>query len=237
VADNGAGADPSRIRRVLSGGAGGDEVGLHNVDERLRTEFGDDYGLVIETGIGAGTTVSIRIPKFRARVGGVMSGLSVLTVDDERPSLDELSYLLADCARVESVTAVQSATEALRLLQQRQFDVVLLDIRMPGLDGLELAKVLAQFSRPPAIVFVTAHDEHALEAFEVGASGYLLKPVDHEQLAHALERAVPDVDRRGDLDEPFDVLAAESGNATTIVARRRCELGGVSRRLCPSAYR
>jgi two-component system LytT family sensor kinase len=69
VADNGAGADPSRIRRVLSGGAGGDEVGLHNVDERLRTEFGDDYGLVIETGIGAGTTVSIRIPKFRARVG------------------------------------------------------------------------------------------------------------------------------------------------------------------------
>jgi DNA-binding LytR/AlgR family response regulator len=148
-----------------------------------------------------------------------MSGLSVLTVDDERPSLDELSYLLADCTRVESVTAVQNATEALRLLQQNQFDVVLLDIRMPGLDGIELAKVLAQFSRPPAVVFVTAHDEHALEAFAVGASGYLLKPVGHEQLAHALERAVPDVDRRGDLDEPLDVLAAESGNATTIVAR------------------
>jgi two-component system LytT family sensor kinase len=68
VADNGAGADPSRIRRVLSGRAGGDEVGLHNVDERLRTEFGDEYGLVIETGLGAGTTVSIRIPKFRTRV-------------------------------------------------------------------------------------------------------------------------------------------------------------------------
>jgi DNA-binding LytR/AlgR family response regulator len=148
-----------------------------------------------------------------------MSGLSVLTVDDERPSLDELSYLLADCDRVDSVMAVQSATEALRLLQQKQFDVVLLDIRMPGLDGLELAKVLAQFSRPPAIVFVTAHDEHALEAFDVGASGYLLKPVDHEHLAHALERAVPATDRRGDLDEPFDVLAAESGNATTLVAR------------------
>jgi len=148
-----------------------------------------------------------------------VSGLSVLTVDDERPSLDELSYLLADCARVGSVTAVMSATEALRLIQQRQFDVVLLDIRMPGLDGLELAKVLAQFSRPPAVVFVTAHEEHALQAFEVGASGYLLKPVDHEQLAHALERAVPDVAGRSDLHEPFDVLAAESGNATTIVAR------------------
>jgi two-component system LytT family sensor kinase len=68
VADNGAGADPGRIRRVLSGSTGGDEVGLHNVDERLRTEFGEQYGLVIETGIGSGTTVSIRIPKFRARV-------------------------------------------------------------------------------------------------------------------------------------------------------------------------
>jgi DNA-binding LytR/AlgR family response regulator len=148
-----------------------------------------------------------------------MSGLSVLTVDDEKPSLDELSYLLAECARVESVIAVQNATEALRLLQQNQFDVVLLDIRMPGLDGLELAKVLAQFARPPAIVFVTAHDEHALEAFEVGASGYLLKPVGHEQLAHALERAVPDNERRGEAEEPFEVLAAESGNAITMVAR------------------
>jgi two-component system LytT family sensor kinase len=68
VADNGAGADPGRIRRVLSGRAGGDEVGLRNVDERLRTEFGDEYGLVIETGIGAGTTVSMRIPKFRVKV-------------------------------------------------------------------------------------------------------------------------------------------------------------------------
>ena len=67
-ADNGAGADPGRIRRVLSGRAGGDEVGLHNVDERLRTEFGEEYGLEIETGLGAGTTVSIRIPKFRTRV-------------------------------------------------------------------------------------------------------------------------------------------------------------------------
>jgi DNA-binding LytR/AlgR family response regulator len=148
-----------------------------------------------------------------------VNSLSVLTVDDEKPSLDELSYLLAECHRVESVTAVQSATDALRLLQQNRFDVVLLDIRMPGLDGLELAKVLAQFSRPPAIVFVTAHEEHALEAFAVGASGYLLKPVDHEQLAHALERAVPDLEGRNGFDEPFDVLAAESANATTIVAR------------------
>lgn len=148
-----------------------------------------------------------------------MSLLSVLTVDDEKPSLDELSYLLADCCRVESVTAVQSATDALRLLQHERFDVVLLDIRMPGLDGLELAKVLAQFSRPPAIVFVTAHEEHALEAFAVGASGYLLKPVDHEQLTHALERAVPDADLRAGHDEPFDFLAAESANATKIVAR------------------
>src|ERR1700689_3536373 len=90
---------------------------------------------------------------------------------------------------------------------------------MPGLDGLELSRILGQFSRPPAVVFVTAYEEHALEAFAVGASGYLLKPVDQEQLAHALERAVPDVGGRARLDEPFDVLAADSANATTIVAR------------------
>ena len=59
---------------------------------------------------------------------------------------------------------------------EEHFDVVLLDIRMPGLDGLDLARVLARFSAPPAVVFVTAHEEHALEAFDVGAAGYLLKP-------------------------------------------------------------
>jgi DNA-binding LytR/AlgR family response regulator len=145
--------------------------------------------------------------------------LSVLTVDDEAPALDELTYLLDHCPRVDSVVAVPSATEALRLLQERPFDVVFLDIRMPGLDGMELAKVLTRFSRPPALVFVTAHNEHALEAFEVGASGYLLKPVNHDQLLQVLDRAVPPNGGPAEPHEALDVLPAESGNAVIMVAR------------------
>ncbi len=68
VEDNGAGASPGRIRRVLGGAGAGDEVGLHNVDERLRTVFGDDYGLTIETAPGAGTKVIMRLPKSHAAV-------------------------------------------------------------------------------------------------------------------------------------------------------------------------
>jgi two-component system LytT family sensor kinase len=69
VEDDGAGADPAHMRRVLAGTARGGSVGLNNVDERLRTVFGEEYGLTLETALGAGMTVTLRIPKFRARVG------------------------------------------------------------------------------------------------------------------------------------------------------------------------
>jgi DNA-binding LytR/AlgR family response regulator len=118
-------------------------------------------------------------------------GISVLAVDDEAPSLDELSYLLERSELVAHVAVARSATDALRHLRDAAFDVVLLDIRMPGLDGMELARVLARFSTPPAVIFVTAHEDHALEAFEVGASGYLLKPVDATRLERVLRRALP----------------------------------------------
>ena len=76
-------------------------------------------------------------------------GLSVLAVDDETPALDEIVYLLEDSAMVSHVHAVSSATDALHHLHHDRFDVVLLDIAMPGIDGLELARVVAQFSLPP----------------------------------------------------------------------------------------
>lgn len=148
-----------------------------------------------------------------------MNSLSVLTVDDEVPSLDELSFLLGCCDNVGSVKVARSTTEALRLLQDHHFDVVLLDIRMPGLDGIELAKVIGRFARPPAVVFVTAHEEYALEAFEGGASGYLLKPVDLRQLVQVLDRIAGQRETQERDDEPFDVLAAETGSATTLVTR------------------
>jgi two-component system response regulator LytT len=105
-----------------------------------------------------------------------VTGLAVLAVDDERPALDEIGYLVRRCRGVGQVVLAESSADALRHLRQHHFDVVLLDVCMPGLDGLELASVLAQFASPPAVVFVTAHEEHALAAFDVNAAGYLLKP-------------------------------------------------------------
>jgi DNA-binding LytR/AlgR family response regulator len=140
--------------------------------------------------------------------------LSILAVDDERPSLDELAYLLRGSEMVGPVAVAQNATEALRRLRYDRFDLVLLDIRMPGLDGLELARVLGRFSQPPVVVFVTAHEEHALEAFDVGAAGYLLKPIDRERLEHILKRVIgPDA-------EGFETVPVESGGRTILVSRQ-----------------
>ncbi|MDN4161423.1 LytR/AlgR family response regulator transcription factor [Nocardioides abyssi] len=116
--------------------------------------------------------------------------MRALVVDDERPALDELRYLLAQDDRIAEVLTSDSATEGLRILQDADVDVVFLDVQMPGLTGLELAQVLSRFRTPPAIVFVTAHDEHAVEAFEVRAVDYVLKPVRADRLAEAVRRVV-----------------------------------------------
>ena len=116
--------------------------------------------------------------------------MRVLVVDDERPALDELAYLLGLDARISSVLTADSAAEALRVLQEEQVDAVFSDIRMPGLSGLELAKVLSRFSEPPPVVFVTAHDEHAVDAFELHVVDYVLKPVREDRLAEAVRRLV-----------------------------------------------
>ena len=119
-----------------------------------------------------------------------MNALKVLVIDDERPALDELAWLLSRDARVHDVLTCDSATEALRLLQDLEVDAIFLDVQMPGLSGLELAQVLARFKTPPPIVFVTAHEEHAVDAFELRAVDYVLKPVRPERLAEAVRRVV-----------------------------------------------
>ena len=118
------------------------------------------------------------------------SGLRVLVIDDERPALDELSWLLEQDPRIHGVLTCDSATEALRLLQDLEVDAIFLDVQMPGLTGLELAQVLARFKIPPPVVFVTAHEEHAVDAFELRAVDYVLKPVRAERLAEAVRRIV-----------------------------------------------
>jgi two-component system response regulator LytT len=162
-----------------------------------------------------------------------VSGLVALAVDDEVPALDELAYLLRRCPLVTRSEAVGNADDALRRLRQDHFDVVIADIRMPGLDGLELASILSRFASPPAVVFVTAHETHALDAFEVGAAGYLLKPLDADRLTGVLARIGPPRSGRdenagaagaaGLEPDDYETLAAEVPGRTTIVARAEVE--------------
>jgi DNA-binding LytR/AlgR family response regulator len=140
--------------------------------------------------------------------------LRVLVIDDERPALDEVRFLLEHDVRVAEVHATDSPTEALRLLQHLEVDAVFLDIQMPGLTGIDLAQVLARFKTPPATVFVTAHDEHAVDAFELNAVDYVLKPVREERLAEAVRRVLASA-RPEDADEQIPV---ERGGVTRFIA-------------------
>ena len=117
-------------------------------------------------------------------------GVDVLVADDERPALDELTALLRRDPHVRSVHGVASGAEALRWLSEHPVHVAFLDIHMPGLTGLDLARALSRFSVRPAVVFVTADEARATEAFDVEAVDYVLKPVRRERLARAVERAV-----------------------------------------------
>ena len=118
--------------------------------------------------------------------------LKVLVVDDEMPARRRLKELLSDCAAkipVEVVGEASSGLEALQVMESREVDVVLLDIRMPGMDGLELAQHLMKLPNPPSVIFTTAYNDYALEAFDVRAVDYLLKPVRLGRLFSALSRA------------------------------------------------
>jgi two-component system response regulator AlgR len=119
--------------------------------------------------------------------------LAIAIVDDEQPARSRMRALLVELASPDFPLSVSGeaadGAQALELAARIKPDLVLLDIRMPGMDGLEVARHLALLPDPPAVVFTTAHDEYAMRAFEAEAIGYLLKPVRKEMLLTALERA------------------------------------------------
>ncbi|TLM96420.1 MAG: response regulator transcription factor [Actinobacteria bacterium] len=117
--------------------------------------------------------------------------LKALVVDDEAPARSELRYLLSEAGGVEVIGEAGNALEAIQLIKAIPYDVIFLDINMPGLSGVQLAEVLAGLQRPPSIIFVTAHSEHAVKAFEVRATDYLVKPVELERLKDAIGRLAP----------------------------------------------
>lgn len=116
--------------------------------------------------------------------------LKILLVDDELLARQRLRTLLADCTEPQAEVLAEAANgpQAITALGQGTFDLVLLDIRMPGMDGLQLAHTISSMSEPPAVVFVTAHAEHAVQAFDVAAVDYLTKPVRLERLQQALQK-------------------------------------------------
>jgi DNA-binding LytR/AlgR family response regulator len=118
----------------------------------------------------------------------VSTALDILVVDDERPALEDLGRLLRSLDRVDNVQTASNGDEALRHLSERSFDAILVDVRMPGLDGVELARVLRRFSTPPALIFVSAYETAAVDAFELEAIDYLMKPVSRARIQQALER-------------------------------------------------
>jgi DNA-binding LytR/AlgR family response regulator len=117
-------------------------------------------------------------------------GLDVLVVDDEAPALADLAQQLRSLPETADVHTASGGPQALRTLSERPFDAVFLDVRMPGLDGLELARVLRRFETPPAVVFVSAYETGAVGAFELKALDYLMKPVSRRRLAEALSRVL-----------------------------------------------
>ena len=115
--------------------------------------------------------------------------MKILIVDDEKPARDRLRQLIADFDEYEVVGEACNGDDAVTRAAETRPDVVLLDIRMPGVDGIEAAHHLNRLDPPPAVVFTTAYDEYAIDAFEARAIGYVLKPVRRDRLASALEQA------------------------------------------------
>ena len=116
------------------------------------------------------------------------TGLAILAVDDEPRALADVSRLLESSASVDRVATATSAKEALVSLSGGRYDALFLDVAMPEIEGMALARLLRRFADPPAVVFLTGHPDAAVEAFEVQALDFLVKPVTRERLDAALRR-------------------------------------------------
>jgi len=163
----------------------------------------------------------------------VMTTLSVLAVDDERPALEDLARLLRSSPQIAEVVCAHGGSEALRHLAERQFDALFLDVRMPGLSGLELAGVLDRFAHPPAVVFVSAYEDGAVRAFEVHAVDFLMKPVSKRRIEDAITRVTESNGRSTGREAPAGDHAPENHARDEVIAVERAN--GHATRIVPRA--
>jgi two-component system, LytTR family, response regulator LytT len=148
--------------------------------------------------------------------------LAVLAVDDEPHALADLAEMLAEHEAIGDVQAASNAEEGLKLLAERSFDAVFLDVRMPGMDGTELARVMQCFASAPALVFVTAYGDAAVGAFDLSAIDYVLKPVSRARLAEAVRRVLAFKSRSlvASEGEPAELTLSERGDEVIPVTGR-----------------
>lgn len=142
--------------------------------------------------------------------------INVLVADDELPAVEELAFLLGRDPRVGRIHRASNGAEALDLLEKFSVDAVFLDIHMPGLSGLELAEVIGKRSNPPVVVFVTADDDRALEAFELAAVDYLLKPLRTDRLTRTVDRVVELVAHPSAVDD-IELITVDQGGVSRII--------------------
>lgn len=157
-----------------------------------------------------------RAPRSALQCADMRAPLRVLVVDDELPVLDELTYLLSGNERVGEVLTASTGEQARQLLHECTIDALFLDIAMPELSGIDLAHEIHAGPYTPRIVFVTAHDSHAVDAFELDADDYLLKPVRRSRLDEAVRRVADALEQTAPDDE---TIAVELGGVTRFVMR------------------
>ena len=117
------------------------------------------------------------------------NALKILIADDEAPARNRLRELLSELQQVSVIAEAKNGQQAIDLASTHQPDIVLLDIRMPGIDGIEAAQHLQKLTKPPAVIFTTAFDSYAMQAFDMNAVDYLLKPIRLERLQTAIQKA------------------------------------------------
>lgn len=142
--------------------------------------------------------------------------ISVLVVDDELPAVAELAFLLGQDPRIGTIHQANNSEQALRILAEQQISAAFLDIHMPGLSGLELAGVIGKQANPPVVVFVTADDDQALEAFELAAVDYLLKPLRRERLTRTVDRVVELVAAPA-APEEVEMITVDQGGVSRLI--------------------
>ncbi|MHA7155492.1 LytR/AlgR family response regulator transcription factor [Arthrobacter sp. TMN-50] len=145
--------------------------------------------------------------------------VNVVIADDELPAVEELAFLLAKDARIGTIHRASSGAEALRALETHDVDALFLDIHMPALSGLDIARVISRFSRPPAVVFVTADEDRALEAFDLRAVDYLLKPVRMERLAESVRRICELMEAGQDGAAAPEMITVDQGGISRMIRR------------------